>query len=195
MFIHTDENKISIRSSGQCRLPRRQGYTLIEMVVAIAAGLMILGAFIAITLNVNIMMIFTGNYNELDEYSRNTLDMLSRDIRNATSINTSSTSTNLMLINTFYGTNETISYTWDGSNDVRRAVGNQSQIVLKNCNYLAFDYFMRVPTNGLTFIDITNALTASEAKLVSVSWRCSRSVMGEKLNTESVQTAQVAMRN
>ena len=33
------------------------------------------------------------------------------------------------------------------------------------------------------------------AKLIDVSWKCSRKIMGEKLNTESVQTAKIVIRN
>ena len=32
-------------------------------------------------------------------------------------------------------------------------------------------------------------------KLVSVSWRCSRTILGQKVNTESVQTAKIVIRN
>ena len=182
MLRNTDENK------GRCH---SHGYTLIEMIVAMAVGLLILGAFVAITLNVNVMMIFTGNYNDLDEYSRNTLDNLSRDVRNATYVNTNSSSTTLILQNTYR--NQTITYAWDGSNDLKRTIGTASQVMLTNCNYLTFAYYTRVPGNNLTFP--TSVPAQNETKLVSVSWRCSRSVEGKKINTESVQTASVAMRN
>lgn len=188
--------KLSFSYPAQAR-PRRStlGMTLAELLVAMAAGLIILGAFVAITLNVNTMLKSAGNYGDLDEYSRNTLDILSRDIRNASSVSTASTSTNLILVNTYSGTTD-ITYSWDGSNVVRRTYGNNAaQVVLTNCNYLDFDYFTRVPQNNLQFIDITNALSADEAKLVSVSWRCSRSILGAKVNTESVQTAQIVVRN
>jgi hypothetical protein len=33
------------------------------------------------------------------------------------------------------------------------------------------------------------------AKLVDVSWLCSRKILGRKVNTESVQTAKIVMRN
>lgn len=174
----------------------RSAWTLVEMMVAIGAGLMILGAFVAITLNVNTMMKMAGNYGDLDEYSRNTLDMLSRDIRNAYLVSTTSTDTNLVLVNTYAGITNNIIYSWDGSNVMTRTYGtNAPEMVLTNCGYLNFDFFTRVPQNGLQFIDITNAISQDEVKLVSVSWRCSRSILGAKLNTESVQTAQIMKRN
>lgn len=170
------------------------GFTLLELITAMTAGLIILGVFVAITLNLNYMMISTGNYGDLDEYSRHTLDLLSRDIRNASSVDPTSTNTILVLNNT-YSSPTTITYSWDGSNNVTRTDSIQTTVILKNCNYLDFEYFTRVPTNNLQFTSVSNSLSANEAKLVSVSWRCSRSTLGKKLNTESVQTAQIVLRN
>ena len=36
---------------------------------------------------------------------------------------------------------------------------------------------------------------ADQVKLLDVSWRCSRKVLGQKLNTESVQTSKIVIRN
>jgi hypothetical protein len=166
-----------------------------EMTVATAIGLIILAAFVAITLSINASMVAVGNYSDLDKVSRQTLDRLSRDIRNAASVSTSSQSNLLTLTNIFSGTN-LITYRWDSSSNVTRQVNSDTpEIMLTDCDYLAFHYFIRIPTNDLQFINITNTVSTNEIKLVSVSWRCSRSVLGSKLNTESVQTANVAVRN
>lgn len=185
--------KLQILTRNRRRFTR--GMTLVELMVAATAGLVVLGAFVAITLNVNTMMKSVGNYGDLDEYSRNTLDMLSRDVRNASAVSSLSTTNDLILTNMFSGTT-VITYLWDGSNVVTRTYGGgRPQIMLTNCNYLDFDYFIQVPTNNLQFSDITNAISTNEIKLVSVSWRCTRSILGAKLNTESVQTAQIVLRN
>jgi hypothetical protein len=64
--------------------------------------------------------------------------------------------------------------------------------VLKNCDTFSLSYYQRNPTNNYGFVPTSST---SQIKLVSVSWRCSRKVLGVKLNTESVQTASVVMRN
>ena len=64
--------------------------------------------------------------------------------------------------------------------------------MLTNCDFLAFAYYKKTPTNNFDFVPTTDA---GQVKLISVSWRCSRSILGSKLNTESVQTARVVMRN
>ena len=37
--------------------------------------------------------------------------------------------------------------------------------------------------------------TVANAKLVQVTWNCSRQILGNKANTESVQSAKIAIRN
>jgi Tfp pilus assembly protein PilW len=181
----------------------RGGWTLVEVAVATAVGLIILAAFVAISLSINASMVAVGNYSDLDKDSRQTLDRLSRDIRNAASVSVASRSNLLTLTNTFSGTN-LITYQWDGNSNVTRTLtkviggataAGTPEVMLTDCDFLAFHYFIRKPAANLEFISITNCATTNEIKLVSVSWRCSRSVLGSKLNTESVQTANVAVRN
>ncbi|HEU5395839.1 MAG TPA: prepilin-type N-terminal cleavage/methylation domain-containing protein, partial [Verrucomicrobiae bacterium] len=69
----------------RCRKKSR-GFTLVEMMVAIAASTMILMAFVALTIAMSRTMLAISNYNDLDNRSRNTLDTMSRDIRNASQL-------------------------------------------------------------------------------------------------------------
>jgi hypothetical protein len=181
----------------------RSGWTLVELVVAVAVGLIVLAAFVAITLSINASVVAVGNYNDLDKASRMTLDQLSRDVRNASSVSTASTMTILTLTNTFSGTN-LITYRWTANSNVTRtvtsivgvaAIAGTPEVVLPNCDFLSFHYYIRIPTNNLQFVSITNTVSTNLVKLISVSWRCSRSILGSKLNTESVQTANIAVRN
>lgn len=192
---------ISLPSRSGSRRPSQGGWTLLEMSVAVTIGLIILAAFVAITLSLKSSVIAISNYVDLDKASRQTLDNLSRDIRNAAQVGSTSSAISLSLTNNYSGTN-IITYAWDGSSNVTRTVTSSTGVIvenpvvmLKNCDYLAFSYFVRVPTNGLQFISTTNVISTNQVKLVSVSWRCSRSILGSKLNTESVQTANVVMRN
>jgi hypothetical protein len=45
-----------------------------------------------------------------------------------------------------------------------------------------------------TFEQFPTSAAAGNCKLVSVSWICSRSILGSRLNTESVQTAKIVIR-
>jgi hypothetical protein len=68
-------------------------------------------------------------------------------------------------------------------------------MMMTNCDYLSFNTYMRVPTTNFTFTPVGSS--TNQTKLVSVSWRSSRQVygFGNRLNTESVQTANIVSRN
>jgi hypothetical protein len=167
---------------------------MLEMMVALAASAIVLTAFVATSITLSRTMVAISNYNDLDLCSRITLDRLSQDVRNSSAVSSASTATSLTLSNNYDGS--LITYAWDGTNSFTRTVQlngtNSSSAMLTSCDSFAFAYFQRNPTNNLQFVSTT---TAAEVKLVSVSWRCSRQVLGSKINTESVQTAHVVMRN
>jgi Tfp pilus assembly protein PilW len=176
--------------SNVSRTRRLSGMTLMEMMVVVfIASFFIIGVldFTIITFNQGIYA--TTNYADLNAKSRRTLDYLSRDIRNAKGL--VSFATNSITLTNLDGTSFT--YAWDGSNAFTRTYGGVSSLMMTNCDYLSFNIYQRNPTNGFTFV--TTTATPSQTKLIDVSWRCSRKYMGQKLNTESVQTARIVIRN
>jgi hypothetical protein len=64
--------------------------------------------------------------------------------------------------------------------------------LLSGCDSLSFTIAQRNPVNGS--YDVYPAATATTAKVVNVSWNCSRTVLGFKANTENVQTARIVIR-
>ena len=170
--------------------------TLVEMIVALGCGAIILAAFVATGISLSTTMLAVQNYNDLNQWSRNALDVISRDIRNATAVGSGYTGTYLQLTNSCAG--EVITYNYDGTNGFMRAdktaSGTATTILLTNCNAFSFEYYQRNPTNNMAFVTNTLGL-ASQTKLISITWECSRTILGLKYNTESVQAAQVARRN
>lgn len=169
--------------------PFRRGWTLLELMVGVSLSTVILGSMLPTGMAVNTSMVAIGNYCDLNEASCKTLDSMSRDLRNtATVIGFSSrqvTVSNLL-------TGALITYGWDGSNKFTRTFNGSTTVMLTKCDYLAFNKFQRNPTNNFQFLP---ANTLADIKLISVSWRCSRQILGAKINTESVQTAQICIRN
>lgn len=169
----------------------RAGMTLVEMLVAVAVGSLVLAA-------VGLLMLFTvrsfvalGNYNDLDQASRNALDIMSYDIRQTRALTTYATN---QLIFTDYDGAPLI-YVWNANPNaltLSRIKGAQTKVLLKQCDYLRFGISQRNPSNNFNFYPTTNAATA---KLVDVSWTCSRQILQQKVNTESVQTAKIVIRN
>ena len=167
----------------------RRGWTLVETMVAMLGGSVVLGSILATGNMVNSSLAAIVNYNELSKYSRNTLAVMTRDLRN-TAVVTSIGNSHVTVSNSITG--DTITYAWDGHDLFTRTDNGKSQVMLKSCDMLIFHGFQRNPTNDLRFLP---ASTPSQVKLISVSWRCSRKILGAKINTESVQTAQICIRN
>lgn len=165
------------------------GLTLIELLVSVAIGVFVGGSIITTGTTLSTTMAAIGNYCDLNSSSRNTLDVMSADLRN-TAVVTAIDSKQVTVSNVLTG--DLITYAWNGSNTFTRTFNGASKTMLKNCDYLTFANFSRNPTNGFQFVPAT---TAATTKLISVSWRCSRKIMGAKLNTESIQTAQICIRN
>jgi len=68
-----------------------------------------------------------------------------------------------------------------------------TRTLLTECDFLQFNISQRTPSNGV--FGFYPASRADLCKLVDVSWRCSRTMLGKKLHTESVQTARIVIRN
>lgn len=165
------------------------GWTVLETSIASFCGSIVLGSILVTGNMMNNTMAAVSNYNDLDQCSRNTLDVMSRDLRN-TAIVTVLTEKEVRVTNTITG--DTIQYLWDGTNALTRNVNGNRTVMLTGCDTLIFQGFQRNPTNNLQFLPTS---TAAKTKLISVSWRCSRKILGAKLNTESIQTAQICIRN
>lgn len=178
-----------LSTPGIRRSQRRRAWTLVETMVATIGASAILGSVLVTGTSVVNTMAAIVNYNDLNSHSRNTLDTMSQDLRN-TAVVTSLSATQVKVTNSITG--DLISYSWDGSNNLVRLVNGSPTIMLRGCDTLTFSGFQRNPTNNFQFVP---AHSAAETKLISVSWRCSRQILGAKLNTESVQTAQICIRN
>ncbi|MDD5139577.1 MAG: hypothetical protein PHY43_04855 [Verrucomicrobiales bacterium] len=175
--------------SSRRRAQFRRGFTLVETLVATFGASAILGSILVTGSTITNTMAAIVNYNDLNKCSRNTLDIMSRDLRNTATV-TSLSNNQVTVTNAITG--DSISYNWDGTNNFTRTVNGSRTVMLTGCDTLTFNGYQRNPTNNFQFVP---AHTASATKLISVSWRCSRQILGAKLNTESVQTAQICIRN
>ena len=130
------------------------------------------------------------NYIDLDQRSRHTLDILSREIRQAAGL-LAATENSLTFSNL---DGSTMRIDWD---PVQRVVtldrNGQVQTLLIGCDYFRYNIAQRNPSNGVFGFYPTTDIR--QAKLVDMSWRCSRSLLGTLFQTESVQTARIVIRN
>lgn len=177
--------------------------TLVEVVVAVGLGSIILTAGAIFYLFVVRSFMMAGNYTDMDARSRYSVDAMLQEMRSATRVTDyqlTSTNAVLTLTNSIAGTQ--VTYTWnaDTGNLVRDKTGTATRTYLTECSSWQFELYQRTPhSNGVyIFYPSTNTYGTNDlsmTKLINMSWRCSRSVIGQKLNTENVQTAQVVLRN
>ena len=181
--------KISTRN---WQTKQRQGCAamgLVELMVASAIGSILLLAVALLSIFGARSFAAMGNYADLDRASRNALDTMSREIRQTRAL-TNASATSLSFID---NDNSSLKYQYDSSTGkLTRQKGGTTTTLLTQCDYLNFDISQRNPSNNFTFFATTNL---SEAKLIDVSWKCSRKILGAKVNTESVQTAKIVIRN
>lgn len=178
-------------ASTTSRRGRYAGFTLVETMVATGVASLMFVAIAAFTVYTARSFVALGNYADLDQASRNALDLMTRDIRESRAL--TDFSTNKLTLTA--EDNLPLIYHYNPSaSTLTRQKGNESTVLLEQCDYLKFNIYQRSPSNNFTFYPVTGNRW-DLAKLVDVSWICSRKILGAKVNTESVQTAKIVMRN
>jgi hypothetical protein len=168
----------------------RAGMTLVEMMIAITAGLMVIAVVGQLTLYTARSFVALGNYDALDQASQNALDTLSRDIRQTKALLPLG-STNQLVFQDWDGAQ--LTYTYDpAARTFTRTKNGQSKVLLTQCDVWTYSLYQRNVSNSFSFYSTSDVTTA---KLIALNWKCSRQILQKKVNTESVQTATIVMRN
>jgi len=169
----------------------RAAFTLTEFMVVAGIGGVVLLALGQLTFYTGRSFAALMNYTELDKYSRNALDQMVYKIRQANELREFSSN---RMVFTYMATN-TLSYEYNPTSRIlTETVGGNSKTLLKGCDLLSFSIFQRNTAAG-TYDQFPATMTNSAAKLVQLSWTCSRTVLGARINTESVQSAKIVIRN
>ena len=184
----------------KCRR-RAAGFTMVEMMVAIGLTAVLLSSLMGLYVSGLLSFAAMGNYQNLEVKSYYALDTLSREIRNSNLVIGYVTNQSLTLSNSYArnGAGQINIITYDPTAQIvtLQRTGQATITNLTECDSWGFNLYTRAPdTNSFsTNIVFTVATNASACKLVQMSWKCSRTILGSKLNTESVQTAQIVLRN
>src|ERR1043166_684794 len=173
------------------------GMTLLEMMVGIGVGSLVLLSVIVIFMTSSRSFEIIGNYVSMDRLSRNALDHMTKEIRK--SYDVLSYATNTLKLKYDSGGVTNLVYNWSSTNNGQlteqwiKSGSTNTSILLTNCNSLVFSMFMtNTVSGGSTY---SNTLATNSAKMISVAWTCSRTVLGKRLATEDMQEAQVVIRN
>ena len=166
------------------------GFSLIESWFTVG----ILGILLAA---IATFMLYTGrtfaglsNYVDLEQKSQGALDLMTKEIRQTQCL--TSIATNQLIFLDGDGAN--LSYTFDPTaRTLVRAKNGTNKILLSECDFLCFSNYQRNPIPG-QYDQYPVTTSPTNTKLVSITWICSRTLTGTKLNTESVQTAKIVIR-
>jgi type II secretory pathway component PulJ len=194
---------LSLRTSSK-RRRASCGISLVEVMVATAVGSLVLAAVSSLTMYAAKATTAMVNYTDLDSKSRYALDVISREIRQSSAVLAFQTNLplkTLTLTNAAQGAAITLTYDSNARTVVMSKTGQADLTALTECDRWDFSLYQRTPyitpTNVLYYPATNTAgmLTVSTCKLINLSWKCSRAIFAQKVNTESVQAAQIVLRS
>jgi prepilin-type N-terminal cleavage/methylation domain-containing protein len=169
---------------------RCRAMTLIELMVATAIGTIVMTAVAALSIYTARSFSALMNYVDLDAQSRKTLDQMTWKMRHVSAVRSFDTN-NVSF--TYMGTG-TLSYAYaPRTKELTETWNGRSSVLLKECDTLKFSAFQRTTASG-TF-DQTATTDTNLIKEIQVSWSCSRKILGSLVNSESVQSAKIVLRN
>jgi prepilin-type N-terminal cleavage/methylation domain-containing protein len=180
------------------------GVSLIEVLIAMSVGSLVLAAVSSLTMYAAKSTAAMVNYTDLDSKSRYALDVISREIRQASAvlaIQTNLPVKTLTLTNAAQAAAITLTYDSNARTVVMSKTGEADLTALTECDRWDFSLYQRTPyitPTNILYYPATNTagvLTVSTCKLINLSWRCSRAIFAQKVNTESVQAAQIVLRS
>ncbi len=177
---------------------RAAGFTLIEGLVAMGLGSIVMTMVASLTVYSSRTFYSMTNYVDLDVHSRNAVDIISRELREATALvdsKTNSANQFITLTNTSTTTGVTITWSKRENTLTLDKTGQPTQTLLTGCDKWVVSFYTRAPSLSSTNLSFNTASNMASCKLINMSWKCSRTILGTKLNTETVQTAQVVLRN
>ena len=164
-------------------------FTLTELMVAVAVGsLVLLGAMSVYIFSIT-SFASMANYADLNQKSRYASDMITRDIRGG-SVSSATTTTQLVL------NDGTTTYSYNSTaGTLIRLQNGESKILLSgiDSDSLRFTLWDR-PTSTSTYEQFSTG-TPATAKLIGFEWSCSRRLVGSRIESQSVETALVDIRN
>jgi Tfp pilus assembly protein PilW len=161
--------------------------TIVELMIAVAVGSMILAVVAMVFSNSMRSFALMGNYVAMDRDSQNALDRITREIRRAGSLKT--VTADKLVFTKYASTNVFVVFQWDSAAQQLtewRTGSTATNVLLTECESLAF---------AMQKMSGAPATSIADAKKISVSWNCSRSLLGKKFTTEQMQQAVITVRN
>ncbi len=181
-----------ITSTKSRTVPRARAFALVEMLFAIGVATILAVGVCGFSMFASRSFAALYNYVDLDDVNRIAIDQLTRDVRQCNRVAYYNTNGVCLVLEEPDGVN--ISYVYNPSlRTLTRTKGSDVKVLLRECDRLNFSLGQRnTDVGGYDVFPV--ATTLDTAKVINVSWVCSRTLFGRKENTESVQTARIVIR-
>ncbi|MBI1176222.1 hypothetical protein GC207_02145 [bacterium] len=166
-----------------------RGYTLVEVMVVMPIALLCLTVLLSVASFASRSFHALANYSDISSKNRLAENTMVRELRQAIRV-ASFTTNSLVLID---GSGTAVTYTFDaGNKTLTRERNGTTTTLLTHCDEFQFSLGERNPVGGT--YDVYPSASAATAKVIDISWRCSRDLLGVMRNSESVQTARIVIR-
>ena len=190
MYILTSNNCSRNIGSGLARRRRNGGWLLTETLVTIGIGITFLTAMTVILVTCSVSFAEIGNYVNMDRRSRNALDRMTTNIRNAKTLASFDPAALVFTYDAAGATN--LAYRYNASSRVVTeewtvSGATTSSTLLTGCDSFAFSLYDHD-------LAATTDVSAGQGKVISIAWQCSGTALA-RTNTESMQQAQIVIRN
>lgn len=172
------------------RADKRAGSTLVEALISTGITALLILVLVSLTMFSGRAFAAFYNYVDLDDHNKIAMDTLTGDLRECNRL-VAFTSTEITMEDSD-GVNITYTYNPVEQTLKRKKIG-EPKTLLTGCDTLKFVVAQRNPVGG-SYDEYHEAGNPATAKVVQVSWNCSRTILGQKVNTESVQTARIVIR-
>ena len=171
--------------------------TLPEVMIGLGVSSMVIVIAMAITFYSTRSFAAMTNYVELDRTSRNALDRITSDIRQADKLTSFSTN-QLVFQTTDPNSGATNSLTFDyspGNKTLSRTLNGQTTVLLKGCDLWQPKMYQRnTITNSFDQYMVEDTNRPDLCKSMVLTWSCSRTVPGSPVNTENIQSTKIVIR-
>ncbi|MGZ8898583.1 MAG: PilW family protein [Limisphaerales bacterium] len=164
--------------------------TLVELLVAVFIGSLLMTGVAALSIYTARSFAALGNYMELDKNSRNTLDRMTQLIRESDGV---LDWTKHELVLSYKTQPLTFKYLPSDKKLVMTETNGTQSALLEGCDFLNFEIFQRTTMSG-TYDQYPVTADEAAAKIVQISWVCSKKLIGSLINSESVQSAKIVIR-
>jgi prepilin-type N-terminal cleavage/methylation domain-containing protein len=166
----------------------RGGFTLVELLIAVVIAVLLLAVCLALSLYTSRSIASLTDSVDLGARSRHAIDYMSKKLRQASAVN--SFSSNSVAV-TFKG--NSLTYAYDPT--TRELVETDQGVkrtLLNDCEELTFSLFERAPL--VNSYEQYPASAISEAKVIKVSWRCGRTLVGRESGSAEMASARIVLR-